>query len=90
AWVITGEGCFDATSLHGKVVATVFTIARAQRARVALIAGQIRTEPPAPVVRALSLLQPGMTVAEAMTNAERLLSERVAELADHIRHSDGP
>ncbi|MDW8343518.1 MAG: glycerate kinase [Verrucomicrobiae bacterium] len=90
AWVITGEGCFDATSLRGKVVATVFTIARAQRARVALIAGQIRTEPPAPVVRALSLLQPGMTVAEAMTNAERLLSERVAELADHIRHSDGP
>lgn len=80
-WIVTGEGCFDTTSLRGKVVATVLNIAQHTGSRVALLAGQIRCPPPPPVAVALALQQTGMTTAEAIAAAETLLTQRVPELA---------
>jgi glycerate kinase len=40
AWVVTGEGRFDAQSLHGKVVSGVVRRAARQDVRVAVIAGR--------------------------------------------------
>ena len=41
-WIITGEGCFDAQSLQGKVVSGVRDVAGRTGARVAVLAGRVR------------------------------------------------
>ncbi|NOY81951.1 MAG: glycerate kinase [Kiritimatiellaeota bacterium] len=41
-WVITGEGCFDEQSLHGKVVSGVRDAAVAAGVKVAVLAGRVR------------------------------------------------
>lgn len=52
--VITGEGLFDAESLHGKVVGGVIDAAQAQGVPVAAIVGE--ADPSAPVPEAVTLI----------------------------------
>lgn len=83
-WLITGEGCFDESSLRGKVVATVLHIARSTGARVALLAGRLQTAPPPPVAVARALQPPGMSTDHAMAHAEELLARSARELAAEL------
>lgn len=45
--LITGEGCFDEQSLHGKVVGAVAAAARSRGVPVLVLAGQLRLDEPA-------------------------------------------
>lgn len=89
-WVITGEGSFDAQSLCGKVVSGILDAAKRSRTRVAVIAGRVKlTEAEwraAGIDEALSLGEPGMTVAESIARERELLTARAAEFAArHVR-----
>jgi glycerate kinase len=84
-WVITGEGCFDAQSLCGKVVSGVVRLARKRGVKVAVIAGSVNV-PEATwrrfgvsAVFALRLLV--MSVEESIAQAPRWLAERTGEFA---------
>lgn len=57
--VITGEGCYDRTSLTGKVVGTVAAAARMAGVPVAVVAGQLAAAPPAATATALADLAGG-------------------------------
>ena len=78
-WVVTGEGCFDEPSLHGKVVSGVAVAARRAGARVAVIAGQVRLSEAewrsAGIETATALTGPGVTTDEAVRRAQELLRE---------------
>lgn len=78
-WMITGEGCFDEQSLHGKVVDGVARAARAAGARVAVLAGTVRI-PAGDLARhgvdyAAGLVREGITTEDAMRRAGELLRE---------------
>jgi glycerate kinase len=87
-WVITGEGRFDEQSLRGKVVSGVTRLARKHAAQVAVIAGSVQV--PESVWRcerielALSTMDPGMELDEAMASAEKLLASASLQLAARI------
>jgi glycerate kinase len=74
-WVVTGEGSFDAQSLHGKVVSGVTRVARAAGAKVAVCAGQIWLEPS--VYR-----QAGIEIAAACMDAGMELDYAIAHSAE--------
>ena len=78
-WVVTGEGCFDEPSLHGKVLSGVAAAARRAGARVAVIAGQVKlTEAEwraAGIASVTALTGPGVTTDEAVRRAQELLRE---------------
>ena len=57
--VITGEGCYDRTSLTGKVVGTVLAAARAAGVPAAVAAGQLAERPDAAAAVALAELAGG-------------------------------
>lgn len=85
--VITGEGCFDEQSRHGKVVMSV--LAAAGEVPVVIVAGQSlvpaaqwRSEGFADVV---SLLDRAGSVTESMNRAPRLLADAAADLARRAR-----
>ena len=84
-WILTGEGCLDATSLNGKVVSGVLRAGREAGVRVAVIAGQTKLTPEtcrtAGMAKVLTLVQPGMTTEHAIDNASDLLDERCREFA---------
>lgn len=89
-WVITGEGKFDEQSLQGKVVSGVSRLARAAGAKVAVLAGQVRlpasTYRTAGIAAAESCKTETTTLEEALTNAEALLAQATARLAEtHLR-----
>lgn len=83
--IITGEGRFDESSLHGKVVGNVLTLAQRHAVPVALIAGQIafntgqikRASP----ATALSLSQLAGSVEEALANPRPYLKMAARMLA---------
>jgi glycerate kinase len=79
ALVITGEGCYDRTSLAGKVTGTVLAAARAAGIRAAVVAGQI-SEPPA-AASAVSLAGLAGGVAPALAEPERWLAAAGRRLA---------
>ncbi len=83
-WIITGEGCFDSQSLHGKVVSGILNAAAGSGSRIAVLAGQVRLQPEvyqkAGVTTALSCKREEMEVAEAITQGEALLRQRTGEL----------
>jgi glycerate kinase len=87
-WVITGEGRFDEQSLRGKVVSGVAKLAWKHGVKVAVIAGGVHV--PEMVWRragievALSTMETGMKVGEAMASAERLLEAAARQLAARI------
>jgi glycerate kinase len=87
-WVITGEGCFDEQSLRGKVVSGVTRLAAQHKVKVAVIAGSVpisesvwRRER---IEVALSTMEPGMKLDEAMASAEKLLASSARRLAANI------
>jgi glycerate kinase len=96
-WVVTGEGCFDAQSLRGKVVSGVIHVAKAvarrspakRRVKVGVLAGQVRLSPreyhQAGVDAAVSCMEDGMDLEYAIAHGEALLA-RAAErfVRDHV------
>jgi glycerate kinase len=84
-WVVTGEGCFDAQSLRGKVVSGVIRVAQAAarrsstklRVKVGVLAGQVRLSPgeygQAGVDTAVSCMEDGMNPEYAIAHAASLL-----------------
>ena len=76
-WCITGEGCFDQTSLRGKVVSGVASAAREAGAQVAVFAGTVRVAPSdwraAGISDVHALRRPGMPLAESLRHAPELL-----------------
>jgi glycerate 2-kinase len=89
-WVITGEGKFDAQSLHGKVVSGVVRLARENGVKVAVIAGQVALSPDtyrdAGIETALACKPDSMPLETAIANAEALAADAARQLAQiHLR-----
>lgn len=76
-WCITGEGCFDDSSLDGKVVSGVAHAAREAGVPVVVFAGEVRLAPEVygayGIRGAYALRRPDMTVAESLHRAPELL-----------------
>lgn len=83
--VITGEGRFDETSLHGKVVSGVLRRARAADVPVAVLAGSVGLKEPAwkeaGVATARPISPPGLDLVQALRETESRLRETARELA---------
>lgn len=73
--VVTGEGCFDATSLRGKVVSGVMAAAGRRGIPVAVVAGQARIPRPDGVAHLVSLLREGEALESAMRETRLRLKE---------------
>ena len=85
SWAITGEGSFDAQSLHGKVVSGVTRLARASGVRVAVLAGRVTLEEDmwrdAGIDYAAAAAPDGMATEEAVGRAAELLTRAAGRLA---------
>jgi len=87
-WVITGEGRFDEQSLRGKVVSGIARLAAQHGVNVAVLAGSVQV--PQDVWRregiqmAMSAMDTGMKLDEAMASAEDLLASAARRLAARI------
>lgn len=84
-WVISGEGCFDAQSLEGKVVSGVCDAARRLGVRIAIIAGKSALDPQVWREEGISLVEEtmpaGMAPEVAMKQAGPLLVAAARRLA---------
>ena len=87
-WLITGEGCLDDTSFHGKVLSGVSKAVADSDVKLAAIAGRIKAS-------CASLTEAGVEIAEAsapsmipdamaFANAEELLKEAAARVVERI------
>ena len=85
-WVLTGEGKFDAQSLHGKVVSGVTRLARARDVRVAVLAGRVDLSPaefePAGIAFADAITPAGLPLDEAARQAPHLLRQATTRFAE--------
>lgn len=89
-WIITGEGSFDAQSLHGKVVSGVIRRAHstAPSIKIAVLAGQIGM--PDALIREAgidyvdAITPQGMPIDKAMASAPELLETAIARLVSRI------
>ena len=73
-WVITGEGQFDHTSLHGKVVGHTSQLAKRQHKPLILIAGSLAAPPESIGAKwAHALLGKGASLEACMENAAKYL-----------------
>ncbi|MFW6061830.1 MAG: glycerate kinase [Planctomycetota bacterium] len=82
---LTGEGCFDASSRHGKATAGVAELARAAGEPVACIAGQIGENAPHELFDIVYPLVGGpVTVEDAWAKTEALLAQRAATAVRRI------
>jgi glycerate kinase len=79
--VITGEGQFDAQSLRGKVVGALLDRAGPAGVPVTVVAGRVDADGALPVRRALSLTELAGSVASAMGDPARWLTEAGRRLA---------
>lgn len=74
---ITGEGSFDRTSLHGKVVSAVAEAARVAEVQCVVFAGQAHVTDCKPAAHGIQeirvLCPPGMPIAESMARTSELL-----------------
>ena len=78
--VITGEGAFDASSLHGKVPAGVLEASALAGVRVAVLCGVASADAPGAVVRSLvDLVGTDRALADARGSLERLAEELAEE-----------
>jgi glycerate 2-kinase len=71
--VLTGEGCYDATSAGGKITGTVLAAAARAGVPAVLVAGVIAADPPPGVVQAVALAGLAGGAAQAMASPERWL-----------------
>ena len=87
-WVVTGEGRFDKQSLRGKVVSGIAKLGAKHGAKVAVLAGSIQVSEEIyrreGIELALSTMEPGMELNEALERAEELLASAARELAARI------
>jgi len=85
-WVVTGEGKSDAQTLDGKLPMVVAAKARSHGVKTALISGMV--EQPEMMQAAFdavcSCCPSGISVQQAMANAEPLLQQAAAEWADAL------
>ncbi len=76
-WCITGEGCLDNSSLHGKVVSGVAAAARACGVPVVVFAGEVRLDAaicrPYGICESRALRPPGMPLAESLRRGAEFL-----------------
>lgn len=90
-WCITGEGCFDESSLDGKVVSGVAQAACAAGVPVVVFAGEVRLAPEiygaCGISLAYGLRQPGMAVAESLRRAPELLQACASQWLQGARDS---
>ena len=92
-WIITGEGCFDHQSLYGKVVSGILKVVSKTKARVAVLAGQVKVSrqecQKAGIITAISCKPDDMSLNEAITNRYSLLYSAAKHFADHYlsRHT---
>jgi glycerate 2-kinase len=87
-WIITGEGCFDSQSLHGKVVSGIAKLAGRSRARVAVLAGDVKLTrqeySKEGISEAIGAKTTDMMLEYALSNSEKLLTDAASRLADKI------
>jgi len=87
--VITGEGRVDAQSAYGKLTQAVTQAARVAGVRVAMVVGGTAPGYEALLrqgVEAIEVSTPqGMSLADAMRNAEPLIEEAAARLAERLK-----
>lgn len=76
-WVVTGEGCFDAQSLQGKVISGLVKAAQGTSARIAVLAGQVKLEPKV-------WQSHGIKYASAITPEDVTLEDALAQGADNL------
>lgn len=82
--VVTGEGAFDAQSLHGKVPAGVLRAAAEAGVPAIVLAGRADAEPePTTPARVYSLAD-RFGLDQAMARAEPLLEDLAAEVAGSV------
>ncbi len=84
-WVVTGEGCFDATSLQGKVLSGVLEDARETGTRVAVVAGSVKLAEADWQAAGVSAVYPlcdgSVSEAFALDHTPELLAERATQFA---------
>lgn len=82
--VVTGEGCLDDQTAHGKAVAALADAAARAGVPLAAIAGQTRGDPRRPLRLAslTTLVNETTSASEAQSNAAALLAERAATLLE--------
>jgi glycerate kinase len=78
--VVTGEGCFDESSLSGKGPGTVVRRALAQGKLVHVFAGEIALDRKIPGLLTHAISPPGMKLTDALAAAPVLLSEAVRKV----------
>jgi len=86
-WIITGEGCFDATSTQGKVVGTVAELVRKAGKPLALIAGSLKAD--AELIQAkiaVDIRTNAGSLQAAITHATRYLEEAGGTVGNTICH----
>jgi len=83
--VLTGEGCLDAQTLHGKTVSGVLQIAQQQSVPVIALAGTLGEDYQAlyaqGLTAAFSLVNGPLSLEHACQNAAQLLRERTQDIA---------
>ncbi len=86
-WIITGEGRFDAQSLHGKVVSGIVNLAQETKTQVAIIAGSTQISEQQykqwGIEIVLSCQKEDMTTEYAIEHSETLLRNTTRDLAEH-------
>jgi glycerate kinase len=84
-WVITGEGCFDEQSLHGKVVSGVAKAAAKAKVPVAVLAGSVNIGKEQyqnmGIIEAIPARKDDTPLEYAIANGVQLLTNAAAELA---------
>lgn len=91
-WVITGEGCLDATSLQGKVISGVLEQAGRRKVPVAVLAGRVVFNPErlrtAGIRHAVAVAPADMPLAEALARAPELLDGAAQRMTSLLQSSD--
>ena len=87
--VITGEGCYDATSGDGKVTGTVLAAASRAGVPAALVAGVIAADPPPGVAASVALAGLAGGAAPAMHDPRRWLRAAGQALARYVTNDLG-
>ncbi len=82
--VITGEGCFDQTSLTGKVVGSLLDQARTAGVPIGVVAGQVGGPVPGAVSEAISLVDLAGSVAAALDDPAIWLVEAGTLIAQRL------
>jgi len=89
-WCITGEGCFDNQSLHGKVVSGVSLLAKKFGVPVVVFAGLVKVKPALykayGIREAIATHDPAMPMSRVIRNEQRHLCQTAMQwFSKHLR-----